>query len=71
MAYFSASSSYNWNLSLNLVLISTSVLTMALALKVSALVVSNFVVSEIPSIWSFLLSWLRPPYLYILINYII
>lgn len=71
MAYFSASSSYSWNLSLKLVLISTGVLTMALALKVSAPVVSDFVVSEIPSIWSFLLSWLRPPYLYILINCII
>ena len=71
MAYFSASSGYNWNLSLKLVLISTGVLTMALALKVSAPVVSDFVVSEIPSIWSVLLSWLRPPYLYILINCII
>lgn len=71
MAYLSASSSYNWNLSLKLVLISTGVVTMALALKVSAPVVSDFVVSEIPSIWSFLLSWLRPPYLYILINCII
>jgi len=70
MAY-PASSSYNWNLSLKLVLISTGVVTMALALKVSAPVVSDFVVSEIPSIWSFLLSWLRPPYLYILINCII
>ena len=58
-------------LSLKLVLISTGVLTMAMALKVSVPVVSDFVVSEIPSIWSIVLTWLRPPYLYIVINCII
>ena len=55
-------------LSLKLVLISTGVLTMAMALKVSVSVVSDFVVSEVPSIWSIVLTWLRPPYLYIVIN---
>ena len=58
-------------LSLKLVLISTGVLTMAMALKVSFPVVSDFVVSEVPSIWSIVLTWLRPPYLYIVINCII
>ncbi|KAF3958743.1 hypothetical protein CMV_016377 [Castanea mollissima] len=58
-------------LSLKLVLISTGVLTMAMALKVSVPVVSDFVVSEVPSIWSVVLTWLRPPYLYIVINCII
>ena len=42
-----------------------------MALKVSFPVVSDFVVSEVPSIWSIVLTWLRPPYLYIVINCII
>ena len=44
---------------------------MAMALKVSVPVVSDFVVLEVPSIWSIVLTWLRPPYLHIIINYII
>ena len=44
---------------------------MAMALKVSVPVVSDFVVSEVPSIWSIVLTWLRPPYLHIVINCII
>uniref|UniRef100_A0A2N9I989 DUF4408 domain-containing protein n=1 Tax=Fagus sylvatica TaxID=28930 RepID=A0A2N9I989_FAGSY len=63
--------SNNWMLSLKLVLISTGVVTMAVALKVSVPVVWDFVLCEIPSIWTFLLTWLRPPYLYIVINCII
>ena len=44
---------------------------MAVALKLSVPVVTDFVASEIPSLWSFVLSWLKPPYLYVLINCII
>ncbi|KAI4322885.1 hypothetical protein L6164_022536 [Bauhinia variegata] len=64
-------SSHNWVLSLKVVLISTGVLSMAMALKVSVPVISDFVVSEAPSIWNLFLTWLRPPYLYILVNFII
>ncbi|XP_018823543.1 uncharacterized protein LOC108993187 [Juglans regia] len=71
MAYISASLSNNWTLSLKLVLISTGLLSLAAMLKLSLPVVSDFVAYEIPSIWSCVLSWLRPPYLYIVINFII
>ncbi|KAG2677929.1 hypothetical protein I3760_12G119100 [Carya illinoinensis] len=71
MAYISASSSNNWTLSLKLVLISTGLLSLAAMLKLSLPAVSDFVANEIPSVWSCVLSWLRPPYLYIVINFII
>ncbi|KAH0986752.1 hypothetical protein GBA52_013929 [Prunus armeniaca] len=58
-------------LSLKVVLISTGLVSMAVALKLSAPVVSDIVASQVPSLWSSALSWLRPPYLYILINCII
>ncbi|KAL7216865.1 hypothetical protein ACSBR1_028730 [Camellia fascicularis] len=70
MAILSQSSS-NWMLSLKVVLISTSVLFMAMVLKLSVPIVMEFAVSEIPSIWSFVMSWLRPPYLYVVINCIV
>lgn len=44
---------------------------MAVALKLSVPVVVDFVASEVPSFWSFVLSWLKPPYLYVVINGII
>ncbi|PON96535.1 hypothetical protein TorRG33x02_078080 [Trema orientale] len=71
MAMYSSSSSNSWALSLKVVLISTGVLSMAVALKLSVPVVTDFVASEIPSLWSFVLSWLKPPYLYVVINCII
>ncbi|PQP94762.1 uncharacterized protein Pyn_40735 [Prunus yedoensis var. nudiflora] len=67
----SMSSSNTWLLSLKVVLISTGLVSMAVALKLSAPVVSDIVSSQVPSLWSSALSWLRPPYLYILINCII
>ncbi|KAB1217200.1 hypothetical protein CJ030_MR4G021121 [Morella rubra] len=71
MAYVSASSSNNWILPLKVVLISTGVVSMAVVLKLLVPVVSDFVACEVPSIWSFVLSCLRPPYLYLVINCII
>ncbi|XP_028779878.1 uncharacterized protein LOC114736264 [Neltuma alba] len=65
MASFSTSST------LKMILVSTGVLTVALALKHTVPVVSDFIVSECPSIWTFMLTCLRPPYLYILMNCII
>ncbi|CAL5405785.1 unnamed protein product [Camellia sinensis] len=70
MAILSQSSS-NWMLSLKVVLISTSVLFMAMVLKLSVPIVMEFTISEIPSVRSFVMSWLRPPYLYVVINCII
>ncbi|XP_062015382.1 uncharacterized protein LOC133731948 [Rosa rugosa] len=67
----STSWSNNWLLSLKIVLISTGVVSMAVALKLSVPVAADLVASQLPSLWSSLLSWLTPPYLYILINCII
>uniref|UniRef100_A0A5B7C567 DUF4408 domain-containing protein n=1 Tax=Davidia involucrata TaxID=16924 RepID=A0A5B7C567_DAVIN len=64
-------SSRNRMLSLKVLLISTGVLSMAVMLKLSLPVITEFAISEVPSIWSFVVSWLRPPYLYLVINCII
>ncbi|CAK9321918.1 unnamed protein product [Citrullus colocynthis] len=71
MPILSSNSNYQWILSLKIVLISTGVLFTAVFLKLSVPVVADFVLSEIPSIWTCFLSWLTPPYLYLLINCII
>ncbi|XP_050370172.1 uncharacterized protein LOC126788245 [Argentina anserina] len=67
----SSTSSNNWLFTLKIVLISTGVVSMAVALKLSAPVAADILSSPVPSLWSSLLPWLRPPYLYILINCII
>ncbi|KAB5521490.1 hypothetical protein DKX38_025809 [Salix brachista] len=68
-----ASSSGNLMLSLKVVLISAGVLSLAVILKLSVLpVVAVFAVSELPILYSSVLSWLHePPYLYLTINCII
>ncbi|XP_054813546.1 uncharacterized protein LOC129314211 [Prosopis cineraria] len=58
-------------LSLKVALLSTGVLSLAVALKFSVPLVSDFIGADVPNIWSFFLTWLRPPYLYILVNFII
>lgn len=58
-------------LSLKTALISTGVISVAILLKVSAPSVTEFVTSGIPSIYGLILPFLRPPYLYLLINGII
>ncbi|KAF8413967.1 hypothetical protein HHK36_001964 [Tetracentron sinense] len=70
MAIISQSSN-NWILSLKVLLFSVGVLSMAVILKLSVPVIFAFAVSEVPLLWSSLLSWLRPPYLYVVINGII
>ncbi|KAK1556869.1 hypothetical protein Q3G72_013682 [Acer saccharum] len=57
--------------SLKVVLVSTGVLSMALLLKMSAPLVMDFSISRAPVLWSSFLSWLKPPYLYLIINGII
>ncbi|CAK7327544.1 unnamed protein product [Dovyalis caffra] len=67
-----ASSSGNLMLSVKVGLISTGVLSLAVMLKLSVLpVVTDFAVSELPNMYSSVLSWLQPPYLYLVINCII
>ncbi|GAV59482.1 DUF761 domain-containing protein/DUF4408 domain-containing protein [Cephalotus follicularis] len=59
-------------LSPKLLLISSSVLLLiALVYKISVPLVLDFSTSQAPLIWSSLLLWLKPPYLYIIINVII
>ncbi|XP_039065183.1 uncharacterized protein LOC120210546 [Hibiscus syriacus] len=60
-----------WMLSLKVLLISTGVLTIALGLKVSVPLVMEFYVSQAPLLWTTFCSWLKPPYLYVIINGII
>lgn len=54
-------------LSVKALLISTGVVSIAVFLKLSLPVL----VDEIPILWSSILSWLQPPYLYFLLNAII
>ncbi|KAL4292044.1 hypothetical protein GQ457_14G010210 [Hibiscus cannabinus] len=58
-------------LSLKVLFISSGVLTIALGLKVSVPLVLEFSASQAPLLWSTFRSWLKPPYLYVVINGII
>ncbi|KAD3069302.1 hypothetical protein E3N88_37182 [Mikania micrantha] len=59
------------SLSLRILLISSGVLSAATAMKFCFPWMLNFAAYDIPVIWSVILSWLRPPYLYVVINGII
>ncbi|KAG2302618.1 hypothetical protein Bca4012_060956 [Brassica carinata] len=61
----------SWLMTIKAVLISTGVASVGVLLKVSVPVAVDFSVSQAPIVWSSLLSWLKPPYLYILTNGII
>ncbi|CAO2836043.1 unnamed protein product [Amaranthus hypochondriacus] len=56
---------------LKALLLSASVVSMAVILKVSAPVILDFLSDELPLFWSLALSWLQPPFLYLLVNCII
>lgn len=58
-------------LSLKVLFISSGVLSIALGLKLSVPLVFEFSVSQAPLLWSTFRSWLKPPYLYFVINGII
>ncbi|XP_022139838.1 uncharacterized protein LOC111010652 [Momordica charantia] len=60
-----------WLLSLKALLMSAGVVSMALALKVSVPLVAEFSVVYVYLIWNSMISFLRPPYVYIIINGII
>ncbi|CAL9237939.1 unnamed protein product [Arabidopsis halleri] len=61
----------SWMVTIKAVLISSGVVTVALLLKLSVPVAVDFSVSRAPILWSSLLSWLKPPYLYVVTNGII
>ncbi|KAK8594529.1 hypothetical protein V6N13_015451 [Hibiscus sabdariffa] len=66
-----ASAATAWTLSLKVLFISTGVLAVALGLKVSVPLVLEFSESQAPLLWTTFRSWLKPPYLYVVINGII
>ncbi|CAE5962797.1 unnamed protein product [Arabidopsis arenosa] len=61
----------SWMMTIKAVLISSGVATVALLLKLSVPVAVDFSLSRAPILWSSLLSWLKPPYLYVVTNGII
>ena len=61
----------SWLMTLKAVLISSGVASVGLLLKVYVPTAVDFSVSQAPVLWSSLLSWLKPPYLYVLTNGII
>ncbi|KAL2523930.1 Protein of unknown function (DUF761) [Abeliophyllum distichum] len=63
--------SSTWFVSLKLFLISAGVVSLAVGVKFFVPVIIRFTVHEIPALWSILLSWMKPPYLYVIINGII
>ncbi|TXG67117.1 hypothetical protein EZV62_008392 [Acer yangbiense] len=65
------SSSGNLTFSLKVGLVSTCVLSTAMLLKFSFPLISEFVASDVPVFWNVVLQWLKPPYLYLVINFII
>ncbi|KAL7603814.1 hypothetical protein Lser_V15G16553 [Lactuca serriola] len=67
----SSSSTNSWILSLKAVLISAGLVSVAVMMKLAIPLMLNFAVSDLPAIWSVLVSLLKPPYLYVVINGII
>ncbi|KAK6149856.1 hypothetical protein DH2020_017381 [Rehmannia glutinosa] len=57
----------SWVLSMKVLLISAGVVSLAMGLRFSVPIAVN----GIPAMWSVIMSWLKPPYLYIIINGII
>lgn len=58
-------------LSLKVGVLTFSVLCAAMVLKISLPAVTEFTSSDLLSIWTVVMTWLRPPYLYVVINGII
>ncbi|KAF5730626.1 hypothetical protein HS088_TW19G00218 [Tripterygium wilfordii] len=61
----------NLLLSTKLVVICTGVFSIAVILKQSTPLISDFAVTGLPLIYGSVISWLQPPYLYLVINFII
>ncbi|PWA78600.1 hypothetical protein CTI12_AA213000 [Artemisia annua] len=58
-------------ISLKILLISVSIISVAMSVRLSVPLIHTFAVTELPVIWSVIISWLKPPYLYVIINLII
>ncbi|XP_073028951.1 uncharacterized protein [Primulina eburnea] len=71
MPMLSRTSSSNLILSVKVVFISTIFLSAGIILKFSAPTITDFALYEVPSIYNGVVSWLRPPYMYLFINCII
>nr|XP_043625651.1 uncharacterized protein LOC122597083 [Erigeron canadensis] len=68
----SSSSSNSWILSMKSLLITTGVISIAyLVTKLFIPLMLNFAITDLPATWSIIISWLKPPYLYIILNIII
>ncbi|KAL5730059.1 hypothetical protein ACHQM5_002932 [Ranunculus cassubicifolius] len=67
----SSRNSSNWILGLKVLVTSSAIFSVSVILKLFVPVFMQFLISEVPMIWSSVLSWLRPPYLYVVINGII
>ncbi|KAK3199161.1 hypothetical protein Dsin_022576 [Dipteronia sinensis] len=65
------SSSGNLTFSLKVGLVSTCVFSIAMLFKFSFPLISEFVACDVPVFWNVVLQWLKPPYLYLIINCII
>ncbi|KAD7117370.1 hypothetical protein E3N88_04638 [Mikania micrantha] len=66
-----SSSGNSWIFSLKILLIFAGVVSVAVTGKLAVPVMFNFAVNDLPVIWSAVVSWLKPPYLYVIINGII
>lgn len=64
-------SATTWILCSKIVLISTGAISIAMAIKVSVPPVMAFAFCNVPAIWSALVLWLKPPYIYFIVNGII
>lgn len=67
----SSSSSNSWILSLKVLLLSAGVVSMAVSMRLAVPLMLNFAMNDLPAIWSVVVSFLKPPYLYFVINGII
>lgn len=65
------SSTRTWISSVKLILISFGIVSLAMAIKFSTPFIVHFVFNQLPVIWSIILPWTKPPYIYIIVNCII
>ncbi|XP_076924788.1 uncharacterized protein LOC143587370 [Bidens hawaiensis] len=61
----------SWILSVKLLLISVTIISIAVTTKLTVPLMFSFAVNGLPAIWSVVATWLKPPYLYVIINAII
>lgn len=64
-------SATTWILCSKIVLISTGAISIAMAIKLTVPPVMAFAFCNVPAIWTALISWLKPPYIYFIVNGII